>query len=250
MLRNRFTPGASTENTATGWLLQTPAGAAGNYRLAQLDNYANLSREGFPHKQPASLSLRCRVSCADLPGTWGFGFWNDPFAFSLGMRGGERRLPALPNACWFFNASSENHLSFHNKLPAQGFLTQTFRSPKIPSILLLPGLTGAPLLLSKTLSRWLRNIVASIIAQDGATVNVDTTLWHTYNLNWRSKEVVFSIDQSVVFKTPISPIGPLGAILWIDNQYAAWTPSGKIGMGTLETLTTGWIEIDQLEISS
>ena len=78
MLRNRFTPGASTENTATGWLLQTPAGAAGNYRLAQLDNYANLSREGFPHKQPASLSLRCRVSCADLPGTWGFGFWNDP----------------------------------------------------------------------------------------------------------------------------------------------------------------------------
>src|SRR5688500_7952228 len=101
MLSPRVSPGASLEPTSRGWRFEIPAGPAGVYRLAQLDDYSALPRGRFPLSAPASLDLRCRVCDSSLPGTWGFGFWNDPFAFSLGLQGTTPRLPALPNAAWF-----------------------------------------------------------------------------------------------------------------------------------------------------
>jgi hypothetical protein len=99
--------------------MEIPAGPRGTYRLAQYDDYTHLSRDRFPHVPPLTLrqaqgnaiSLRARVSAADLPGTWGFGLWNDPFGLSLGFGGTASRLPALPQAAWFFYGSKENHLS-------------------------------------------------------------------------------------------------------------------------------------------
>ncbi len=143
MLTPRNSPGASITTIEHGWRLEIPAGPAGQYRLAQLDHY----RKDFPLSAPSTLRLRCRVSDSALPGTWGFGFWNDPFTVSLGLQGTARRLPVLPNATWFFHASSENHLSLHDKLPAQGFLAQSFSSPKIPSLLLTPGLLALPFMI-------------------------------------------------------------------------------------------------------
>ena len=248
LLAPRLSPHATIEKTANGWRLQIPAGEAGQYRLAQLDDYDSLSRSNFAYKERGSLSLRCRVSSASLPGTWGFGFWNDPFAFSLGFQGTAQRLPALPNAVWFFNASPENHLAFQDQLPGHGFLAQTFRSPPIPAGLLLPGLLGAPLMLSKRFSKFLRRLSGSIIAQDGVALPVDTTLWHTYHINWNSRSVEFSVDDKMVFETRTCPRGALGTVIWIDNQVAAWTPEGKIGMGTLPAALPGWLELENLEI--
>jgi hypothetical protein len=250
MLRPRFTPQANIQANPTGWHLQIPSGENGNYQLAQLDDYVSLSRGNFPLKTPTSLSLVCRASAASLPGTWGFGFWNDPFAFSLGLQGMARRLPALPNACWFFNASPENHLSFDNQHSGSGFLAQTFRSPRIPAALLLPGVLGAPLLYAKTLSKWLRAIAGKLIREDSLQLDVDTTGWHAYELSWGSSAVSFSIDQAVVFQSPVSPRGPLGLVIWIDNQYAAWTPAGTISMGTLPLKEPAWIEVEQVQIKA
>src|SRR5512144_3136865 len=114
MLIPRTTSGAQVVRlTSGGWRLEIPAGSAGRYRLAQLDDYSNLPRRAFPWQAPLSLSLRARASQSSLPGTWGFGLWNDPFALSLGF-GGERRIPALPNAAWFFFASAPNYLSLRD----------------------------------------------------------------------------------------------------------------------------------------
>lgn len=246
--------------TENGWHLEIPAGEAGDYRLAQLDDYVGLPRSRFPLSTNSTLNLRCRVSDTaltphpsptgrgGLPGTWGFGFWNDPFAFSFGLQGKPRRLPVLPNACWFFHASAENHLSFHNSFPGNGFLAQTFRSPKIPSLLLTPGALGLPLLFSKTLSRCLRAVFGKIVSEDSLSLDIDVTQWHTYNLAWRESGVAFSVDNAVVFETPISPRGPLSVVIWIDNQYAAWTPEGRIGVGTLPQKAAGWMEIENLKI--
>ena len=250
MLRPHFTHNANIQASSTGWHLQIPASPAGNYSLAQLDNYTSLPRGDFPLTTPTGLSLTCRASAASLPGTWGFGFWNDPFAFSLGLQGMARRLPALPNACWFFNASPENHLSFDNQNPGSGFLAQTFRSPRIPSVLLLPGVLGAPMLYAKTLSKWLRTIAGKLIRQESLKLDVDTTDWHAYELSWGPNLVSFSIDQAIVFQSPVSPRGPLGLVIWIDNQYAAWTPAGKISMGTLPLKVPAWIEVEQVQIKT
>ena len=121
------------------WRLEIPAGAAGRYRLAQVDDYHRLRRRDFPWRPPLRLSLRARASAPDLPGTWGFGLWNDPFSLSMGLGGAAQRFPALPNAAWFFFASPPNYLSFRDDLPAQGFLAATFQAPAIPAPLLGAG---------------------------------------------------------------------------------------------------------------
>ena len=90
-----------------------------------------------------SLSLRARTSSISPAGTWGFGLWNDPFGLSLGFGGSPFRLPALPNAVWFFYASKQNYLSFTDdkaRRHGKGFLAQTFRSPKFHPLLILAGL--------------------------------------------------------------------------------------------------------------
>jgi hypothetical protein len=248
-LAPRRTPEAQVNATETGWHLEIPAGAADTYRLAQLDDYAALPRQRFPLRTPASLSLRARVSATTLPGTWGFGFWNDPFTVLLGLRGMARRLPALPNAAWFFHASAENHLSFHNPLPGSGFLAQTFRSPKIPSLLLAPGLLALPALFSRTLARLLRLLAGALIHEDGIRLDLDVTQWHAYRLEWRASGLQFSVDGETVFKSGVSPRGPLGLVIWLDNQYAAFTPAGKISAGTLSNPTAAWLEIDQIHVS-
>lgn len=217
----------------SGWLLRLPSGAAGSYRLAQLDDYRRLPRHRFRWQPPVTLSLTAEVSAADLPGTWGFGFWNDPFSLSLGAKGSARRLPALPNAAWIFYASPENYLSLRDDLPASGLLATVFRSPLIPSVLLAPALIGLPLLAVPVAARWLRRIASSIIQQDAALLDVQVTRPHEYRLEWQPRLVRFFVDGESLFETPLTPRGRLGLVIWIDNQYAAFTPAGKIQFGTL-----------------
>jgi hypothetical protein len=236
-----------------------------------LDNY----RAHFPLSAPTTLGLRCRVSPpfhppifaesnsaseeneagrkwgerGGLPGTWGFGFWNDPFTISLGLQGTSRRLPVLPNAAWFFHASSANHLSLQNHLPAQGFLAQSFSSPKIPSLLLAPGLLAFPLMFWKTSAKWIRAMLGKIVREDAKRLELDVTQWHEYKLRWSLGHVEFGVDGVSVFETESSPKGPLGLVIWIDNQFAAFTPDGKIQAGTEENPAPAWMEIADLEIS-
>lgn len=243
-----------------GWHLEIPSGQRGQYRLAQLDDYSRLSRRAFRWNPPltpreprgVALSLRARASDSNLPGTWGFGLWNDPFGFAIGFGGTARRLPALPNAAWFFHASSENYLSLRgvpgNEIPANGFFAGTFRSPRWPSLLLAPGLLALPLLALRPASCLLRRLASQIVRQDAAAVRVDVTQWHEYTLSWLCEAARFEVDGKVILTTPLAPHGPLGLVIWIDNQYAAWRPDGSLGYGTLEN-PSAWLEIENIVAS-
>ena len=244
-----------TQFEAGACRLEIPPGLKGRYRLAQLDDYANLPRNSFPWKPPLTVSLRARVSALNIPGTWGFGLWNDPFSLSLGFGGGTRRFPALPNAAWFFFASLENYLSFRDDKPAQGFFAQTFRSPHIPTPLLAFGGLGLPLLAWPWLARRLRRLLSRIIQEDSQTFQdfknlegLDVTEWHAYTLKWELDRVTFGMDDQI-FETVTSPNGPLGLVLWIDNQFAAFPPDGRLAYGTLANPTSGWMEIQDLSVS-
>jgi hydroxyethylthiazole kinase-like uncharacterized protein yjeF len=185
-------------------------------------------------------------SSSEIPGTHGFGLWNDPFSFSLGFGSGNL-LPALPNAAWFFFASPPNYLSFRDDLPANGALAATFRSPPIPTWLASTGLIGIPLLMIPPVARLARKIASRVIRQDAAQLNHDPTEWHSYRLEWQVDNVSFYLDENIVLSTEISPQGPLGFVLWIDNQYAAWTPEGRMKYGTLPS-PSGWLEVKDLTI--
>jgi hypothetical protein len=175
---------------------------------------------------------------------------------SLGFGGSPFRLPALPNAAWFFYASPQNYLSFKSPSTplgfdtqpegvANGFMAQTFHSPKFHPLLILAGLV---LPFSRRLTR---KLLSKIVDEDSVAVSVDVTQWHRYKLVWTrsGKRTAWYMDDALVFESPVSPKPPLGVIIWIDNQYAAFTPEGKIAFGVLEGKEE-WLEVEDIVMSN
>ena len=253
-LETRISPGAQVEALGQdGWRLSIPAGPAGQYRCAQLDDHLMRPRRQFRWQAPVSLSLKARVSSQCLPGTWGFGFWNDPFNFNLGAGGALRLLPALPNTAWFFYAAPPNYLSLRDDLPAQGLLAATFRSlawqPRKPA--------GRPSLVEAKRAPWpfrralngLRWLGSWFVAQDASRLAVDPTDWHSYTVDCRDGGTVFRLDGNIILQTKTSPLGRLGLVLWIDNQYAAFPPGGLLTFGTSPSPQPAWLELAEVKVN-
>jgi len=253
-LKPHSTPSAHVEEISSElsrYLLTVSVGKADKYRNAQLDDYAQLTRGWFPYRSPIAISLSARTSSKNIPGTWGFGLWNDPFGLSIGYGGKPFRIPALPNAVWFFGASEENYLSFKSGLdtasltrpPAvNGFLAQSFHAPKFHPLLVLAGLVFP---FSRKLTR---RLMSRVVAEDGISLDVNITDWHRYRFRWGKNQVSFEVDEVKVFESAVSPNPPLGLVIWIDNQYAAFTPEGKIGFGVLENPEPAWLEVKDIEL--
>jgi len=88
--------------------------------------------------------------------------------------------------------------------------------------------------------------MSEIVEADGVRLGVDVSAWHAYRLEWSPQRSALWVDDVLVLETAISPRPPLGLVLWIDNQYAAFTPEGKIGFGVLENTEPAWLEIKDL----
>jgi hypothetical protein len=58
------------------------------------------------------------------------------------------------------------------------------------------------------------------------------------------------VDEVDVLDTRASPRGPLGLVIWIDNQYAAFTPQGRLAWGVLPDERPAWLEVEALEWDS
>jgi hypothetical protein len=242
-------PGAQVVKLGeNSWRLDIAASPRLMYRLAQLDDHDQLKRRDFLWKPALTLSLQARVSSQDLPGTWGFGFWNDPFSFLLGSDRQIKRFPALPDAAWFFHASPENYLSFRDDLPACGFLAATYSANKVPPALLVLASPMLGFTLLPSTAQFVRRVLRYQVHQDAASINLDVTEWHNYTLIWEPGLVRFSIDQSDVLDTNIVPAAPLSLVIWIDNQHAALPPVGRFKYGTLPNPQPAWMEIRQVEL--
>ncbi len=230
-------------------LFRIEAGPASRYRLAQMDDYSRLPRGDLLYRPPVSLTMKARVSDRSLPGTWGFGFWNDPFALGMGIRGSGIRLPALPQAAWFFFGSPKNDLSFQSTTPANGLMASVFASRPVPPAVLTLGLPLLPLLLTRNTARQVRRAAARFIHDEYAILNHDATQWHSYRLDWLTGSVVFSVNGQVVYTSMVSPRPPLGLVIWIDNQFAAFSTGGSVHFGTQENPAPAVLEIQQPVIS-
>lgn len=249
-LRPNFTRDARVERLSQDvWRLEIPAGPARRYRLAQLDDYGRLPRRAFRWRPPLDLTLQARTSEALPPGTWGMGLWNDPFGMAI-LSGAEvLRMPALPNTAWFFFASPPNYLSLRNDLPAQGGLAATFSAPNLPPPMLLPAGLALPLLALPPTTRWLRRLARRWIHQDACQLEIDPTRWHAYRLQWLVECVRFWVDETLVLESAVVPRPPLGLVLWVDNQYAALPPDGRLRFGTLANPQPAWLEVAGLRCS-
>ncbi len=232
-------------DAANGRLLLPPV--ASGYGDAQVDDYGRFSsRQQYPWQPDTALRLKARFShdVDGLLGTAGFGFWNAPFGDPT------MRFPALPQATWFFFASSPNNLPFAPPdQPGRGWFAATVDCAT-PQALLLAPLAPAVLLLNQfaPLRRRLWPTLRQRLSISFAPLAVPMAAWHTYQLQWCPAGCTFCVDEAIVLETPHSPHGPLGFVCWIDNQYLVATVNGRFSWGTLSTHQSQWLEIDDFAL--
>ena len=68
------------------------------------------------------------------------------------------------------------------------------------------------------------------------------TAWRTYSIEWGGRFVRCLVDGEVVLDAPFAPRGPLGFVMWCDNQYMVATPWGRFRWGVLPVQGEQWLE--------
>jgi hypothetical protein len=210
------------------WTLTLPRADRNHYSDAQLQDYAGLARRDFPWRPPLAFAIRARLS-PQTRGTAGFGFWNNPLA----PLGG---IPALPQAAWFLWASPPSAMELAQGIPGSGWKAATIDACR-PAALRWAPLAPAVLLACRHpgVRRRLWPRVQRALAVDERVLRHDPDEWHTYEIIWLRDRVIFGVDGRRVLVSRDAPRGPLGLVIWIDNQWARVTPAGSIGWGLLDT---------------
>ncbi|MGB7538727.1 MAG: hypothetical protein WBM17_09325 [Anaerolineales bacterium] len=243
----RSAPAANTAPLIDRATLHLPPGQ--NYADAQLDDTQTLARERFRWKPPLRFSVRARTSPACPPGTFGFGFWNDPFSLSLGMGGAARKLPAAPQCAWFFYGSPPHDLPLVEGVPGSGWKAQTLAFRRLPALLLAPMAAGGALLAAlPSTRRWAFRLARRFYSAEERLLGIDPTFWHTYAIEWTSTAARFSVDGREVLRSAHPPHSPLGLVLWIDNQYAFASPEKGFGFGVLPRDREQALELEDARI--
>jgi len=218
-----------------------------HYTNAQLDDYQDLARSQFPWRPPLSLTLRARFShnTAALRGTAGFGFWNDPFGF------GKLRRPTLPRAIWFFCSSPPSNMALALDVPGPGWKAATMDAWRWPFLALAPTAPIAmPFMRIPWLYRHLWPIGQRAIGVHEAQIACDLTEWHTYRIEWGMRGARFSVDGESVLICNQAPRGPLGLVIWKDNQALALTPWHLPHHQLVACDNPQWLEIADLIIGT
>ena len=180
-----------------------------------------------------------------MQGTAGFGLWNDP----LVMTGG--RLPALPRAIWFFYSSPQSDLKLDLRTPGFGWQAATIDALRPVAALLAPLAPAAILLMNlKPIYRALWPRIQRAIRVQASAIEAELTEWHTYSLEWGIESASFAVDGEPVLKDAPSPRGPLGFVMWLDNQYMVATPWGRFRWGLLDVPDSQWMEVQVLKVEA
>ncbi len=234
--------------------------SAQRYSNAQIDDYQGLSRRRLLWSPPLTLTVRARFShpgarpqhpCglvypADsgpiISGTAGFGFWNDPWTPG-------RRLPALPRALWFFYASPPSNMKLDLGTPGCGWKAATIDASRGPALLLAPTAPLAvPLLRLPAVYSRLWPGIQRAVGVSEASVDVPLVDWHTYVIEWGRHRARFWVDGALVLDCATPPRGPLGLVIWLDNQAMIVTPQGRLWHGLIEKRNEQWLELASITV--
>ncbi len=220
----------------------------GQYTDAQIDDYDNLPRSNYPWRPPLRMQVIARSSlpAATLSSTGeGTGFLRGTAGFGFSVRGD---ILTFPEAIWFFYASPPSNMALVPGIPGWGWKAQvvhTMRPGALTATVPMAVTTVFGLLTGETrpAARWMQKLSGAF----EAVLPVEMTDWHSYTLEWLSKEATFWVDDKLVLHALHPPTRPLGFVAWLDNQYAIATPHGIL---RFSTVTSGpqWFELDSIMI--
>lgn len=243
--RQTTTGSACLQTGDSGLLLGNEGASARRYANAQIDDYRSLPRPDFPWRPPLRLSLRARFShdSGQLTGTAGFGFWNHPLRLT------SPRSLALPQALWFFYAGPPAAMPMALDQPGWGWKASTIdtRTGRFLANAPLFALTS-PLLRGPRIHRslWPSLQKAAGIAEQ--LVPAHMAEWHVYTIEWLRARVRFYLDGRLLLESDHAPAGPLGLVIWIDNQFLQFAPWGRFRWGLVQKEEAQWLEIDWLAV--
>lgn len=256
----RIETGGGSVNVVNGILqLEKQNAATDVYANAQIDDYQQRRRRDFLWRPPLSFSIHARFShnrftldpastttqTNYLTGTAGFGFWNDPFMMT------DSRRPAPPRAIWFFYSSPPSNMQLALDLPGDGWKAATIDAQRVPFFLLLPTAPIAiPLMHINQIYQLLWPVAQRAINVSEALIQQPMSEWHTYRIEWLPQTATFFIDDVLVLECNTPPRGPLGLVIWIDNQYMVVTPQGRIGHGLVKSGQIEKMEIEWFQIKN
>lgn len=93
-----------------------------------------------------------------------------------------------------------------------------------------------------------RQLLQRVIHQGATLIHTNVTDWHAYLLEWDPGKVRISLDGAELLETNIVPRGPLSLVIWVDNQYAALSPVGRLKYGTLPNPEPTWMELRDIRL--
>lgn len=175
----------------------------------------------------------------------------------------EARLPALPRAIWFFYASPPSNIKLDVGAPGYGWKAATIDALRPAALLLAPLALPAALLMNlpsfyrrlwPPIQRAFKIREAMVEAEIGSEPvaqhrsSCATTEWRTYTIEWGIERARFLVDAAPILENAPAPGGPLGFVMWLDNQYMVVTPWGRLGWGLLDVPGRQWMEVDRLTI--
>ena len=231
--------------TDMGLRLRNATITTNQYTNAQIDDYQLRRRAVFLHHPPLTMTLHARFShnAAELRGTAGFGFWNDPF----GMRG--LRRPSLPRALWFFFSGTASKMALALDLPGPGWKAATIDAWRWPFLLLAPTAPIAmPLMNLRPLYRRFWPIGQRAIGVHEALLDLDMTTWHHYQMAWQPDALRFFVDGTRILHADQAVSGPLGLVIWKDNQAVTVTPWSLPRHQLVAHAEEQWLEVADLTI--
>lgn len=244
--------GARVAGSGEGFRLERTGSGAPGYANAQIDDYRDLPRRDFPHRPPLRLSLSARFSHpafraglapgSYLEGTAGFGFWNDP------MMPGRWPPVAPPSAVWFFYASPPTDAPWLLGTPGPGWKASTVYAPASRLLSMVPLLPLVPFAGTRAGRRGIWPRLQRRFGCHGVNLDASLTEWHRYEIGWEREGCSFTVDGTVVACSPHSPPGPLGLVIWLDNQYLVLSRGGRFRWGTLSSHGDQWLEVKEIEV--
>jgi hypothetical protein len=163
---------------------------------------------------------------------------------------GARRL-TLPRALWFFFNSQDAPINLARETLGYGWRAAMIDAWRPPFLALAPSAPLAmPLLRWPWLYRRAWPLAQWALGVAEASLSVDVTAWHCYELAWGRQRATWTVDGQPMLVSKTPPPCPLGLVLWIDNQAMTVQPWTWPRHRLLAVSQPQWLELGRVAIST